>query len=101
MQWNLIKLRKERKCTQEDLANLLNISTEGYRLKELGKHQFKNDEMFIIADFLTKILEIFFYPQSTRNANKHLKGDITHARTRKVNKSNTSSNEASKPFRTN
>ncbi|SUL88996.1 helix-turn-helix family protein [Staphylococcus aureus] len=51
MQWNLIKLRKERKCTQEDLANLLNISTEGYRLKELGKHQFKNDEMFIIADF--------------------------------------------------
>lgn len=73
MQWNLIKLRKERKCTQEDLANLLNISTEGYRLKELGKHQFKNDEMFIIADFLTKILEIFFYPQSTRNANKHLK----------------------------
>lgn len=53
MQWNLIKLRKERKCTQEDLANLLNISTEGYRLKELGKHQFKNDEMFIIADFFT------------------------------------------------
>ena len=66
MQWNLIKLRKERKCTQEDLANLLNISTEGYRLKELGKHQFKNDEMFIIADFLTKILEIFLPTKYTK-----------------------------------
>ncbi|WP_148240024.1 XRE family transcriptional regulator [Staphylococcus aureus] len=51
MHWILIKLRKESKCTQEDLANFLNILTEGYRLKELGKHQFKNDEMFIIADF--------------------------------------------------
>ncbi len=63
MQWNLIKLRKERKCTQEDLANLLNISTEGYRLKELGKHQFKNDEMFIIADFFDEnIGDIFLQP---------------------------------------
>ncbi len=72
MQWNLIKLRKKRKCTQEDLANLLNISTEGYRLKELGKHQFKNDEMFIIADFLTKISRIFFYPQSTRETQTNI-----------------------------
>lgn len=61
MQWNLIKLRKERKCTQEDLAKILNISTEGYRLKEIGKHQFKNDEMFIIADFFDEnIGDIFF-----------------------------------------
>ncbi|HGO4157762.1 TPA: helix-turn-helix transcriptional regulator [Staphylococcus aureus] len=62
MQWNLIKLRKERKCTQEDLANLLNISTEGYRLKELGKHQFKNDEMFIIADFFDENIGDIFLP---------------------------------------
>ena len=37
MQWNLIKLRKERKCTQEDMAKLLNISIEGYRQKNWVK----------------------------------------------------------------
>lgn len=62
MQWNLIRLRKERKYTQEDIANLLDISTEGYRLKELGKHQFKNDEMFMIADFFDENIGDIFLP---------------------------------------
>lgn len=62
MQWNLIKLRKERKCTQEDMARLLNISTEGYRQKELGKNQFKNDEMFLISDYFNEDIGDIFLP---------------------------------------
>ncbi|BGE83305.1 MULTISPECIES: helix-turn-helix transcriptional regulator [Bacillota] len=62
MQWNLIKLRKERKCTQEDMAKLLNISIEGYRQKELGKNQFKNDEMFLISDYFDENIGDIFLP---------------------------------------
>lgn len=60
MQWNLIKLRKERNETQEDIANLLSISVEGYRKKENGINQFKSDEMFEISNhFGLSINEIF------------------------------------------
>ncbi|MGW7889949.1 helix-turn-helix transcriptional regulator [Staphylococcus xylosus] len=62
MQWNLIKLRKEKEYTQEDIAKLLNISTEGYRLKESGKNQFKSDEMFIIAEFFDGNIGDIFLP---------------------------------------
>lgn len=80
MQWNLIKLRKERKCTQEDLANLLNISTEGYRLKELGKHQFKNDEMFIIADFFWRKYWRYFFTHKVHETQTNiLKGGTNNA----------------------
>ncbi|WP_217971469.1 helix-turn-helix transcriptional regulator [Staphylococcus xylosus] len=62
MQWNLIKIRKEKECTQEDIAKLLNISTEGYRLKEAGKNQFKSDEMFILAKFFDENIGDIFLP---------------------------------------
>lgn len=62
MQWNLIKLRKEKECTQEDMAKLLEISTEGYRLKESGRHQFKSNEMFIIAEYFNANIGDIFLP---------------------------------------
>lgn len=62
MQWNLIKHRKEKVCTQEDMARLLGISTEGYRLKEQGKHQFKSNEMFIIAEYFDDNIGNIFLP---------------------------------------
>ncbi|WP_436959390.1 helix-turn-helix transcriptional regulator [Staphylococcus xylosus] len=62
MQWNLMKLRRERGITQEDIANLLGISVEGYRLKELGKNQFKHNEMFAIADYFNENIGEIFLP---------------------------------------
>lgn len=62
MQWNLIQLRKENNETQEEIANFLGISTTGYREKELGKSQFKSDEMFMIADHYSKKIEDIFLP---------------------------------------
>lgn len=62
MQWNLIKLRKERNETQEDIANLLGISLEGYRKKENGVNQFKSDEMFLIANHFDSDINDIFLP---------------------------------------
>lgn len=67
MQWNLIQLRKENNETQEEIAILLGISTTGYREKELGKSQFKSDEMFIIADHYSKRIEDIFLPSKFTN----------------------------------
>lgn len=62
MQWNLIMIRKGNNETQLELANLLNLSTTAYREKELGKTQFKGDEMFIIANHYGKKIEVIFLP---------------------------------------
>lgn len=62
MQWNLIMLRKENNETQQNLAELLNLSTTSYREKETGKTQFKGDEMFIIAEHYGKKIEQIFLP---------------------------------------
>lgn len=60
MQWNLIKIRKENNETQHDLADILGLSIEGYRLKENGVSQFKSDEMFLIAEhYQLSIADIF------------------------------------------
>lgn len=67
MQWNLIKIRRECKETQEELANLLDISTEGYRLKENGKNQFKSDEMFLIAEHYGLGISEIFLPSEYAN----------------------------------
>ncbi|WP_025728464.1 helix-turn-helix transcriptional regulator [Atopobacter phocae] len=62
MQWNLIKLRRNNKETQGDLANLLQISESGYRNKELGKSQFKQNEMFLLAEHFGKSVDDIFLP---------------------------------------
>lgn len=62
MQWELIRLRTENNETQQDLANLINLSESGYRKKERGVNQFKGDEMFIIARHYNKAMEDIFLP---------------------------------------
>lgn len=66
MQWNLLKLRKEFGYSQKDVAKILNISIEAYRNKELGKSQFKMNEMFLLSDlFGEDISDIFLEAKST------------------------------------
>lgn len=62
MQWNLIRERKEHGETQKDIAALLKISENAYRLKEKGENQFKSDEMFLIADHYNKSISDIFLP---------------------------------------
>lgn len=63
MQWELIKLRKENKDTQGDLATFLGLSTTGYRNKEHGITQFDSDEMFMISRRYNKPIEDIFLPR--------------------------------------
>lgn len=62
MQWNLMKIRKENNETQLDLATMLGLSIEGYRLKENGVSQFKSDEMFLIAEHYQLSIDDIFLP---------------------------------------
>lgn len=62
MQWELIRIRKQNEETQEDLANLINLSVSGYAKKENGINQFKGDEMFVIAKHYNKTIEDIFLP---------------------------------------
>ncbi len=62
MQWNLYKIRKEAGDTQKELAELIGVSEESYRLKEKGNNQFKSNEMFIIAAHYGKNMEEIFLP---------------------------------------
>jgi len=69
MQWEIIKLRKELNLTQEDMANLLDISTGAYSRKETGKCAFKDIEMFKLRNLFKKpIDEIFLPTYCTENA---------------------------------
>ena len=63
MQWELIKLRKQNKDTQNDIASFLGLSVTGYRNKELGITQFESDEMFMISRKYNKAIEDIFLPR--------------------------------------
>lgn len=63
MQWELIKLRKENKDTQGDIASFLGLSVTGYRNKEHGITQFESDEMFMISRKYNKPIEDIFLPR--------------------------------------
>jgi len=63
MQTLLMEIRKKGKESQKDLAHLLKISEESYRNKELGKTQFKMDEMFIISNHYDRKIEDIFLPR--------------------------------------
>lgn len=67
MQSRLIILRKNRRITQEMLANLLGISVKQYSFKENGKAKFDGDEMFKIADFLGLKVDDIFLPSYHKN----------------------------------
>ena len=57
---NLIKLRKERGFSQQQMADLVGCSVGSYNRNELGKRNFKINEMEIIKDlFKLPMDEIF------------------------------------------
>lgn len=68
-QWSLIKLRTEKDLSQEQFAELINISISSYRNKENGNVEFRLSEMFRIARFFGRnVDDIFLDPNSTENA---------------------------------
>lgn len=71
MQILLIEQRKNAGESQNDIANLLGISETSYRKRELGKLQFKMNEMFAIAKHYNKSIEEIFLPRkSTKRVRK-------------------------------
>lgn len=62
-QWNLLRLRGERNLKQEDLAKLLNITTDSFGNKERGQTQFQMDEMFTLSRYFELPLEQIFLPR--------------------------------------
>ena len=66
MQNKLILLRKEHKITQNELAQLLGITTKQYGSKELGKTKFNGDEMFKIAEYFNLKVDDIFLPTTHR-----------------------------------
>lgn len=67
MHWELIKLRRTRKISQESMAKLLKINARTYSMKETGKTDFKLEEIFKIARFFDKRIEEIFLPRNIRN----------------------------------
>ena len=64
MQEKLILLRKEKKVSQKDLANLLGITPKQFSAKELGKSKFNCNEMFKISDYFGLKMEDIFLPST-------------------------------------
>ena len=67
MQSKLILLRKEQKITQNELAQLLGITTKQYGSNELGKTKFNGDEMFKIAEYFNLKVDDIFLPTTHQN----------------------------------
>lgn len=67
MHWELIKLRKNKNITQEEMANILKININTYSSKENGKSDFKLEEIFTIAELFNKRVEEIFLPSNIRN----------------------------------
>jgi Predicted transcriptional regulators len=62
MQSTLMILRKTKGLSQKGLAEVLGISEESYRNKELGKTQFKMNEMFELATIFDEDVGKIFLP---------------------------------------
>lgn len=62
MQWNLIKARKIAGMSQVDVAKRLGISADAYGMKERGKYQFTQSEMFALAELFNQRLDDIFLP---------------------------------------
>lgn len=67
MQWLLIRLRKERKLTQKDMAALLGLNVSTYINKETGDSQFKADEIFFLMEYFGKEIDEIFLPRKCIN----------------------------------
>lgn len=66
MQIYLYKLRKEHNISQRDMAKIIGKSTTTYRDKELGKQDFKLNEMFLIANYFNKDIGDIFTPSTSQ-----------------------------------
>lgn len=64
LQWNLIRLRKERGLSQKDMADYLDITPETYGAKERGKQPFMLDEMFKIKHLFNGTMDEIFLPRN-------------------------------------
>lgn len=60
MQHLLMALRKENRFSQCKLSEMIGISEEAYRNKELGKSQFKMQEMFALSEIFGEPIEKIF-----------------------------------------
>lgn len=56
--FEIIKLlRKKKKVTQKELAQLLNVSLRNFQYIEAGKQNLNQDQLIIIADFFDVSLD--------------------------------------------
>lgn len=76
MQHKLKELRLEQKVSQERMAKLLGISRVSYNLKESGRYEFKQDEMFALAKFFNQRMDYIFLPRSHRNGDNDTKKEV-------------------------
>ncbi len=61
----LLKLRGKRVengYSQRDMAKMLNLSTNAYNLKEIGKREFKMSEINLLLELLNCNYEEIFLP---------------------------------------
>lgn len=71
MQSILYGLRKaDKRYTQKQMAEYLNISEKSYRDKELGHREFTQDEMFEIAKLFNRKIDDIFLPRKYQNGTK-------------------------------
>jgi len=71
VQLELYNLRKnENDMTQQDVANYLGITVQTYRLKEKGRNEFTQDEMFLLSELFDKDISEIFLPRKHRNGDK-------------------------------
>lgn len=71
MQSILYGLRKtDKRYTQKQMADYLNISEKSYRDKELGHREFTQDEMFEIAKLFNKKIDDIFLPRKYHNGTR-------------------------------
>lgn len=73
MQWNLIRIRKENGLTQKKMAEILGIAADTYGMKERGKLQFTQDEMFFLSRYFNLPLEVIFLPRDLGKTEKKKK----------------------------
>ena len=63
MQWNLLRIRKEKNLTQRDVASIIGIHVDSYGSKEMGKREFTADEMFTLGDYFKLPIDQIFLPR--------------------------------------
>ncbi|AWN65763.1 transcriptional regulator [Lactococcus lactis subsp. lactis] len=64
----LIAIRSEEKISRKEMAELIGVTPETYRKKELGETDWWGAEMFIVASkFNKKIDDIFLDKKSTKS----------------------------------